>query len=184
MARAAVVTPPPPSPSPSVQKESVPLLYYIQPSSDRTSSKDFLFFSSTASCTLCFLQKGHFDPRAEMMVDVWSEKLLTRYIKETSQKVWPSALPPLPPLPLPPPPHISSFPFLSTIELRQTPKVPWILSSSPYTYSDSLVAGHYACRQATAISTMLLAHYRRPDGRTNGRSYARELLQCSGIMCV
>ena len=44
-----------------------------------------------------------------MMVDVWSEKLLTRDIKETSQKVWPSPLP-------------SFFLFLFTIEQQQTPK--------------------------------------------------------------
>ena len=93
------------------------------------------------------------------MVDVWSEKLLTRDIKETSQKSGRrlcrrrrTCL---------------FFLFFSTIEQWQTPKEPWILSSSPYTYSDSLVAGHYAGRQATAISTIVLAHYRRPDGRTN-----------------
>jgi hypothetical protein len=98
-----------------VQKESVPLHTTYNQAAIERAPKISSFFQALLPVALRFRQKGHFDPRAEMMVDVWSEKLLTRDIKETSQKVWPS--------PLPPPPHKSFFPFFSrTIEQWQTPK--------------------------------------------------------------
>ena len=152
MARAAVVTPP--SPPPSVQKESVPLHTTYNQAAIERAPKISSFFQALLPVALRFRQKGHFDPRAEMMVDVWSEKLLTRDIKETSQKSGR---------------RLCRLFFFSSLRLSSSRllKEPWILSSSPYTYSDSLVAGHYAGRQATAISTIVLAHYRRPDGRTN-----------------
>jgi hypothetical protein len=160
VARAAVVTPPPPS-SPSVQKESVPLHTTYNQAAIERAPKISSFFQALLPVALRFRQKGHFDPRAEMMVDVWSEKLLTRDIKETSQKSGRRLC-------------CLFFPFFFSRRLSSSRllKEPWILSSSPYTYSDSLVAGHYAGRQATAISTIVLAHYRRGrmEGRTNGRS--------------
>lgn len=157
MARAAVVTPPSP---PSVQKESVPLHTTYNQAAIERAPKISSFFQALLPVALRFRQKGHFDPRAEMMVDVWSEKLLTRDIKETSQKSGRRLCRRR---------RTSLFFLFSRGRLSsgRLLKEPWILSSSPYTYSDSLVAGHYAGRQATAISTIVLAHYRRPDGRTN-----------------
>ena len=93
-----------------MQKESVPLHTTYNQAAIERAPKISSFFQALLPVALRFRQKGHFDPRAEMMVDVWSEKLLTRDIKETSQKSGRRLC------------RLFFLFFLSTIEQQQTPK--------------------------------------------------------------